>query len=1001
MAGRTDDRWQVALRRACYLIAALAAFTARGADTAADPHHSTPFSIPTLKLADALDRFGEQSGLQVVYEQRELSGRLSRAIAGAMPPRVALDRLLAGSDLQWSYVNDMTVRVHVRSAEPVDRGPLAVREVRLPEVKNEALAMLGVVHVTEDARRALDRDASSSSFGFHKPLLETPRSVSAIGDETIDSFALSAVEDLVRIAPGVFTTTRFGIQGAIDIRSVPADTYFRGMKRLSLQGHGRSVLAAMDQIEVVAGPPSPIFGMGKIGGYTNLTPKSGRAQTGSYLERTTGFAQLVGGDYDRREASFGIGGPLGLARRFDKLGGYYVYALFEDSDSFTDGVPIGQEVLQAATSIDDFVGAMRLETGVSYQMSRTAGALTGRFTQDLVDSGRYIRGVPLVDLDANGNGAIGYLEMQRGSPVNGALSFGNQPLLQTWAWPTDTQGRPLPLDQFPRVTGIPASLHAYMLQHPEADPTGGLRAQGPGGPRPLSGEVPIGMALDPRTVGHDTLDLHRAAAFEKELEARFTTAFLDLIYDTDPDFTIKNQLFLDRMTQYKNSNQPFVQEQDVHVFENKLTLSRRIPRLPSWLGIDALASFNVRNTVSAGKSTGSDFSSHRTDAMAEGWVASAGGMTPNTTFASPLDNPDLASDGYPWVSIYRSEFSELGAALLFDVELWKKTRLLLGGRIDGSEARNVNRAGAFNATTGTAANPGAYETTDSVAKAWDSETAWSASVSHELLPDVWPYATLATSSIVLDGNNNALTNETIRAGHIGSARLAEIGVKANLLDHSLFVAASAYEQARVGVDADDPDALVYAYATATRSRGAALELKWVPLSDLLLSFYLLHQTTRFDPNVGSTQLVDARTLGFQDVLDEEGNVIYPAEAFLYGGRSRIVLPRGMQQYEKKQGNPETQAALSASYHWNRVGVTFSGNYFSSTCTGRLCVVRLPESYVFNAGAMLDLGRWSVKADVSNLFGERYFRARTGDTLGNVLAQAMPDRRWQITLKYAF
>ena len=37
------------------------------------------------------------------------------------------------------------------------------------------------------------------------------------------------------------------------------------------------MLAAMDTIEVVKGPPSPIYGMGKIGGYTNMVPKAGRA----------------------------------------------------------------------------------------------------------------------------------------------------------------------------------------------------------------------------------------------------------------------------------------------------------------------------------------------------------------------------------------------------------------------------------------------------------------------------------------------------------------------------------------------------------------------------------------------------------------------------------------------------------------------------------------------------------------------------------------------------
>ncbi len=185
--------------------------------------------------------------------------------------------------------------------------------------------------------------------------------------------------------PGAFTTTRFGIQGGIDIRSVPADMYFRGMKRINLQGHSRSVLAAMDSIEVVKGPPSPIFGMGKIGGYTNVTPKSGRAQRGGYLAKPEGFSQAIVGTYDRSEWSFGIGGPLGLK---EKQGGYYAYGLLENSNSYTRFVPYDQKIGQLALSIDDVVGPFRLDIGTTYQYARTAGALTTRVNQELVDSGR-------------------------------------------------------------------------------------------------------------------------------------------------------------------------------------------------------------------------------------------------------------------------------------------------------------------------------------------------------------------------------------------------------------------------------------------------------------------------------------------------------------------------------------------------------------------------------------------------------------------------------------
>jgi iron complex outermembrane receptor protein len=963
----------------------------------------TCFSIPAQSLTDALDRFSEQSGLQVIYDHSLIAHASGAAVSGEFPIDTALSRLLADSGLAWDYVNARTVVIrpaagNAGTARSRDHAPAAsLSGDTLP------LARLSVVEVWADPRRILPNTASDASFGFAKPLLETPRSVSLISEEAIDAFGLSAVEDLVRMVPGVFTTTRYGVQGAVDVRAVPADMFFRGMRRLSLQGHGRSVLAAMDTIEIVGGPPSPIHGMGKIGGYTNVVPKSGRAQSGSYLTEVQGFVQAIGGNYQRRELSFGAGGPLSILDRFGKNGGYYVYGLNEDSGSYAEDVPVKQRILQAAISIDDFVGPLRLEAGTNYQVSRTAGALTGRFTQDLVDNGRYIRGTPLVDLDANGNGSVGYLEMHQVSPARGALSTGNQPLMQYWDWPTDANGQPLPIDRFPVVAGIPQAMYDYLVAHPEADPTGALRAQGVGGPLPRSGFVPIGLVLDPRTVGYDTLDLRRAAAYEKELRAEFVTIFLDLVYDSDPDFTIKNQLFFDRMDQFKHSNQPYAQLQDVYVIEDKFTVTKRLNDLPHWLRVNTLASINLRNTVSKGNNiAGGDFASHRTDAMASAWSDAAEGLWPNANIVSPIENPDLTADGYPWGLIYDSEFSEYGLGLLFDIDIDTRWNFLLGGRVDSSRARNVDYASGYDPVAGTSANPGAYAGVDVRAAAWDDAVSWSASASYALTPDIRPYVTLARSAIVLDGNNNALSNDIIEAGHIGSANLSEIGIKASLLDDRLFATVSAYRQGRADVDLDDPDAVIYAYPTATEARGWSAEIKWVPTRNLFVSAYAMHQVTRYSPNYGASQLVDARTLGFQDVLDADGNVIYPAEAFLYGGRSRIVLPANMSQYSKKEGNPETQLGFGSTYQWNNgLGFSLSGNYFSDTCTGRLCTVRLPEGFLANVGAFFTTGRWTVKLDVNNLFDETYFRARTGDVLGNPLAQVMPDRRWQLTLKAEF
>ena len=63
-------------------------------------------------------------------------------------------------------------------------------------------------------------------------------------------------------------------------------------------------------------------------------------------------------------------------------------------------------------------------------------------------------------------------------------------------------------------------------------------------------------------------------------------------------------------------------------------------------------------------------------------------------------------------------------------------------------------------------------------------------------------------------------------------------------------------------------------------------------------------------------------------------------------------------------------------------MALSGNYFSRVNSGRLRLVELPEAYVFNVGVSWELDNWQVKFDLLNASDERYFRARTGDTLGD-------------------
>ena len=68
-----------------------------------------------------------------------------------------------------------------------------------------------VVTAKRDYFSILPNQASDSSFGLDMSLVDTPRSISEVREDLIQKFALRSVDDLVRLTPGAFTSSFFGI----------------------------------------------------------------------------------------------------------------------------------------------------------------------------------------------------------------------------------------------------------------------------------------------------------------------------------------------------------------------------------------------------------------------------------------------------------------------------------------------------------------------------------------------------------------------------------------------------------------------------------------------------------------------------------------------------------------------------------------------------------------------------------------------------------------------
>ncbi len=906
---------------------------------------------------------------------------------------------------------------------------------------------LSDMQVTEDPLRAFSSEPSASSFGFSKPILETPRSVSFVSEEQIRLFGVSTVEDLSRVVPGTYTTTRYGLQGGINVRGVSADTYYRGMKRLNQQGHVRTVLSAYDGIEVVKGPPSPLFGMGRIGGYTNLDPKSSRARTGKYLPGATGSFQATLGSYDKGEIQLGTGIPFSIA---GKSAGAYIFALMEDSDTYVKYVEAKQKFVQATTSVDNVVGPFRLETGGQLQNSVTSGAYMNRVTQNLIDNGLYIRGNPLKNLDLNGDGRIGLLEHAFASPVRGNWSSTNLPLRQQWAFPFANGAT-----QAPVVPGIPAAMSAYLnsvdgLKNANCRAAEVMRAMPVGGPVPLSGALPLGFVLNPCTVSIERVDWRGNGAYEREQNANQKLGYVDLIYDVDPNFTVKNQLFYDNIDSFKDSWLPYGENQYIKTLEDKITVTKRVSEdwLPSWASVNSLGSVNYRRTfgwIRSGGVAGNDYD-YRQDVMYSGGTGT-GGHYPNTMFWTQFSNSSYQT-GAPAEAWRDSLLEEKGIALMFDVNLWRNTNLMAGMRYDSAHAKAQDYR-TSNQTVGNLIDPGTgltrpesqlgtvcltpvaapdntagqtaaraagcpgfiYTAPFQIAEDSDAGKSWSISLSQQLPWGLRPYFTAANSSLTLDGSNNIITASTIQTqatgvynGFIGDAFLRELGIKGSFFRGKLQASLAGFRQSRNDVSQPD-DPSFGADVSSTEAEGIEFEAKWAPTRALFLSIYASYQKQMYvTPLVASTTFeVNGRQVGFQDVIDPlTGQILYPAEAFLYGGRSTTPVPNGAApQYQKRVGNPDRQASFQATYQLGKgFGVLASGNYFSEVYANRQNTILLPKATVFNAGVTFDRAKMHFKLNGYNVTDEVYFRPASGDTNGQ-LVSVMPAKRWEASFRMDF
>jgi iron complex outermembrane receptor protein len=130
------------------------------------------------------------------------------------------------------------------------------------------------------------------------PLIETPQAISVVDGAQIKALGLTQLADALRGVAGVTRSSTYGFYDSYQIRGFDAaygSIYVDGILSASVAGTNNE-LAGLEQVEVLKGPSSMLYGAAPLGGIVNLVSK--RPTGATFLD-----AGLATGSYGLAEVT--------------------------------------------------------------------------------------------------------------------------------------------------------------------------------------------------------------------------------------------------------------------------------------------------------------------------------------------------------------------------------------------------------------------------------------------------------------------------------------------------------------------------------------------------------------------------------------------------------------------------------------------------------------------------------------------------------------------------
>lgn len=307
------------------------------------------YSVPAGPLGQAITRFGERSGLQILYPADLVRGKQSPGVSGSASPEQALSRLLAGTGLTWRYTAANTVTI-VPEAGASDGGTAADGAVTL-----DTIVVQGRTGTTEGTG-SFTTDTASIARGSDS-LREVPQSVTVMTNKTLQDQNLTMMSDAMGKATGIVAKTDSMGNPEFTSRGFTINNYQIDNLGTSYASTYRPDfdLVMYDRVEVLRGAEGLFSAAGEPGGTINLVRKRPTDELRSSIS-------MAYGSWNNRRVEADIGGPIALDGR---LRGRLIGA-WQDRDYFYKPANEEKKVLYGILEYD-LTPSTTISGGFSYQ----------------------------------------------------------------------------------------------------------------------------------------------------------------------------------------------------------------------------------------------------------------------------------------------------------------------------------------------------------------------------------------------------------------------------------------------------------------------------------------------------------------------------------------------------------------------------------------------------------------------------------------------------------